>query len=246
MGAKAITQPLLEVHDLDLRIRDRWILRSLNLSLKAGEITAVLGGNGQGKSSLVRMVSGLKAPTSGRIAILGDGLVGVVMENLSEQFVTATVGDELELARACCHQDNVMPWQPLVETLGLTLATDQAPQTLSGGEQVRLLVALAVLKNPRLLILDDPFVFLGWPETVSLMRTLEDLVKQNQVEGCLLTTTETEIAVYSDTVILLNEGRAVYQGSPEGLGEITLPSHVQRPLVNRCAEVVGEGFRETD
>lgn len=244
MGARPINPPLLHVREVSFQAGNRSLLREVSLEARVRELTVCLGGNGQGKSTLFRILAGLLLPGSGTFALSpaepslpGERVrVGAVLETLSEQFVAGTVEDEIDLAVSCTAGKPAAP-EPLLELLGLgSIASDRAPQTLSAGEQARFLVALALVRRPRLLILDDPFVYLGWPEITRLLQSLKQVLREGVVEGCLLSTTETEIALHGDSVVIIDEGRAVFQASPEMLCVKPLPARVQRPLWRRCAE----------
>ena len=101
---------MLEARGLGYRAGERWILQDFDLRVETGHITAVLGANGQGKSTLLRVLTGVLRPSAGNLLVegepfpadpVGEGLVGAVLEQPAEQLVAATVEDEMELTLAC-------------------------------------------------------------------------------------------------------------------------------------------------
>jgi energy-coupling factor transport system ATP-binding protein len=171
-------------------VRDR--LQWTDVALHAGEVLAVQGDNGTGKSTLALVLGGLLRPTSGRVR-LDDGRdpgrlraaelarrIGSVFQNPEHQFVTGRVADELALGprRAGAAPASVLSMvDDLLDRLRLSHLARANPYTLSGGEQRRLSVATALATAPRVLILDEPTFGQDrrtWTELVDLLAKLRD------------------------------------------------------------------------
>ncbi len=168
-------------------------LTAMSLAARAGEVLAVTGPNGVGKSTLALTVGGLLAPTSGLVRGFGDSTaphkwraatltkrVGSVFQNPEHQFVTNRVADELavgprRLGRAEGEIRSVV--DGLLDRLRLSALAGANPYTLSGGEGRRLSVATALATAPQLLVLDEPTFGQDrrtWIELVALLATLRD------------------------------------------------------------------------
>ncbi|HEV8173220.1 MAG TPA: ABC transporter ATP-binding protein [Actinoplanes sp.] len=160
------------------------------LTVRAGEVVAVVGPNGAGKSTLALALGGLLAPTSGRILAFGQAKpphewraaaltqrIGSVFQNPEHQFVTPRVVDELALGPRRLGRPAQPVVDELLERLRLTHVAAANPFTLSGGEARRLSVATALATAPRLLVLDEPTFGQDrrtWIELVDLVARLRD------------------------------------------------------------------------
>ena len=166
-------------------------LSAVSLAVGAGEVLAVTGPNGTGKSTLALALGGLLPPTSGRIEAFGDprpphrwrattlaGRIGSVFQNPEHQFVTTRVADELALGPRRLGRparEISATVDALLERLRLTRLAAANPYTLSGGEARRLSVATALATAPRLLVLDEPTFGQDrrtWIELVTLLAAL--------------------------------------------------------------------------
>jgi energy-coupling factor transporter ATP-binding protein EcfA2 len=166
-------------------------LPEVSLSVGEGEVLAVTGPNGTGKSTLALALGGLLAPTSGRVDAFDDpqpphkwraatlaGRIGSVFQNPEHQFVTTRVADELalgprRLGRTAASVAAIV--DALLDRLRLTHLAAANPYTLSGGEARRLSVATALATAPRLLVLDEPTFGQDrrtWIELVTLLAAL--------------------------------------------------------------------------
>jgi energy-coupling factor transporter ATP-binding protein EcfA2 len=188
-AATAATEELLWTDDVTVARR----LRPVSMSVRAGEVLAITGPNGVGKSTLALTLGGLLAPTAGHVRAFGDrrpphrwraatlaGRIGSVFQDPEHQFVTAKVADELavgprRLGRAPAEVDRLVA--ELLERLRLAHLAAANPHTLSGGEARRLSVATALATAPRLLILDEPTFGQDrrtWLELVALLAELRE------------------------------------------------------------------------
>jgi len=170
-----------------------------DVGLTAGTVTAITGPNGSGKSTLGLLLSGLKAPTVGRIVASPDlagrlgskpphrwpaadlvQRIGTVFQNPEHQFLTGRVRDELSLGPLRAGTGNSAAHarsEELLAALGLTAYADANPFTLSGGQQRRLSVATALATDPAVLVLDEPTFGQDpatWEELVGLLARARD------------------------------------------------------------------------
>ena len=179
---------VLEVDNLSVAMGAQEILRGVSLAVGADEIVAVLGSNGVGKTTLMRAVSGIYPVRSGAIRFMGENIAGrraheIVARGLLQApegrqiFATMSVRENLVLGggdKGLKALDEILRLFPVLgERLG------QKAGSLSGGEQQMLTIARALMRRPRLLLLDEPSLGLA----PKLVRRIFDLVSEIRARG---------------------------------------------------------------
>jgi ABC-2 type transport system ATP-binding protein len=220
--------PVLEVSGLARRYGELEALRGFELALAPGECVAVIGHNGSGKTTAVRMIAGLLDPSAGSVrvdgAIVGDPLEGVtaraalaMIPDTAALYDDLTVREHLQLV-ALAHDDADESLHARIETLLEVLAladkADARPGQLSRGMRQKAQLACALIRPSRLLVLDEPVVGLD----PSAQRTLRELLMEAKRAGraVLLTTHQLEFARgIADRAVLLSDGEVVAVGRYE-------------------------------
>jgi sulfonate transport system ATP-binding protein len=190
-------------------------LAGLNLVVEEGEIVAVVGGSGCGKSTFLRLAAGLDQPTRGRIRLDGeiitrpDPLVGLVFQEprlLPWLTVEQNVGFGL-MERP--HAERKRLVHELLARVGLLHCAQCWPRELSGGQAQRVAIARALAPHPRVLLLDEPFSALDAFTRASLHEHLLDLWRALKPTLVLVTHDVEEAAVLADRVLVMepNPGR---------------------------------------
>jgi energy-coupling factor transport system ATP-binding protein len=167
------------------------VLRQINLQLTIGAPALVAGPSGCGKTTLLEVISGLAEPKTGSVTWNGEGLngrqrrwlSGLVFQFPERHFLGLSVGQELKLGQRRLSADNAEAVLTLVGLGGLSL--QQAPEQLSGGQQRRLALAVQLLRNPKVLLLDEPTAGLDW----SVRREILDLLAVLAKDRILLVVT---------------------------------------------------------
>ncbi|MCX5938161.1 MAG: ABC transporter ATP-binding protein [Cyanobium sp. LacPavin_0920_WC12_MAG_62_9] len=184
---------MLELRDLSYQSATAAspVLRQINLQLAIGAPALVAGPSGCGKTTLLEVISGLAEPKTGSVTWNGEGLngrqrrwlSGLVFQFPECHFLVLSVGQELKLGQRRLSADNAEAVLTLVGLGGLSL--QQAPEQLSGGQQRRLALAVQLLRNPKVLLLDEPTAGLDW----SVRREILDLLAVLSKERILLVVT---------------------------------------------------------
>lgn len=195
----------------------RPVLRGVDLRLGAGERIALVGSNGSGKSTLARLVVGLLRPDAGRVRLAGRDPAGMAAEELARsagyvfqeperQFLTQRVRDEVLLGLRQAERERA---SDVLDRLGLPLATfgERSPYRLSGGEQRRLSLATALVRQPAVLVLDEPTFGQDRHGYDGLLGILDSLSASTTVIAA--THDERFVAEATDRVVRLEDGRIV-------------------------------------
>lgn len=198
----------------------------VSLTLAAGEILAFLGPNGAGKTTTIKMIAGLIQPDAGTVCILGRdphtdpgalAQVGAVLEGNRNLYWRLTPLQNLEyfgVLRGLSPRTARQRGLELLETFGLQEKQDVAVQTLSRGMQQKVAIAVALLHQPALLLLDEPTLGLD----VEAAQAVKSLIRQIAASGraILLTTHQLDIAeALSDQVAVIRQGVIIAQ-APTG------------------------------
>jgi len=213
---------VLEVRGARHRYGDKVALDGVDLRVDEGECVALLGPNGAGKTTLVNMIVGLLARQGGEVAILGGDprnaatrrALGVVQQSLG--FPSTLKVRELVVGAAVRGGLPRTAAGPVLAELELTELADRRVSKLSGGQKQRVQLAMALVTNPALLVLDEPTAGL---DALS-RRRFWHLLAQRRAQGTgVLVTTHLieESAAVADRVVVLSGGRVVGEGTPDEL-----------------------------
>ncbi|MGE0152446.1 MAG: ABC transporter ATP-binding protein [Reyranellaceae bacterium] len=221
---------MLSVENIDLFYGDAQALEQVSLAVPAGEILAIVGANGAGKSSLIRTIHGIEKPRAGRIAYEGRDITGWPSHRICDLgigqvaegrqiFPSLSVLENLEtgafLPRARGKEKDTLErvfamFPRLKERLG------QAAGTLSGGEQQMLAIGRCLMGQPRLIMFDEPSLGLA-PAVVEEMFAV---IRRLNAEGITIVLVEQNVAVsltMAANAYVLENGRIVLQGTGQEL-----------------------------
>lgn len=222
-----MTAPVIEVAGLRKTYGPKVAVEDVSFTVGRGEIVGILGPNGAGKTTTVECVAGLRVPDAGGIRVLGldprhDGPVlrerlGLQLQE-SEMPAKITVREALDLY-ATFYADPADPAE-LIRDLGLADRADTQFRRLSGGQKQRLSVALALVGNPEVAILDELTTGLD-PQARRETWGVVERVRERGVTILLVTHFMEEAERLADRVLLIDAGRVVAEGTPAELAART-------------------------
>jgi polar amino acid transport system ATP-binding protein len=237
-----MTAPILRVEDLQLSRGARPILRGVNFTVDRGELVALMGLSGGGKTTALRSIAALETFDAGTIDV--DGVIlrpgplpsrGTVRElrrrvgmvfQLHYLFEHLTAHDNVTLAplhvSGTAHADASRRATALLESLGVAHRANAYPRELSGGEAQRMAIARAMAMDPPLLLMDEPTASLDPARRQELGGTLRRLTAEGRT---LVVTTHDDDFVrdFATRVIVMAEGQVVEEGAPHDV--LTNPRH---------------------
>ena len=222
--------PLLSIRELEFRYpnTDEDAVRSISCEVPRGEVVAIMGANGSGKTSLIHLIAGLLRPSAGEVAIAGKlshrvklhrlaGKVGIVFQNPDLLLQAETVHDEVAFGP----KNLKFSTQILEDRVSTTLIqfdldnfASEAPYSLSRGQRQRVAVAATFSLHPDLFLLDEPTTGQDAQHLHQLMDELCDEIQQEN-KTLIFATHDTELTLkYAHRVLLLCEGELIFDGEP--------------------------------
>ncbi|WP_436739024.1 ABC transporter ATP-binding protein [Streptomyces sp. BBFR102] len=215
--------PIIEVSGVRKAYGDRTVVDGISFTVEEGEIFGILGPNGAGKTTTVECVEGLRRPDAGSVRVAGldpvqdrDGVTRVLGAQLQESELQPkiTVQEALRLYAAC--YPDPADWRALAGRLGLTEILGTRFAKLSGGQKQRLFIALALIGNPRVVVLDELTTGLD-PRARRETWALIEEVRDSGVTVLLVTHFMEEAQRLCDRIAVIDRGRVAALDTPAGL-----------------------------
>jgi len=222
---------MLEIRDIDVYHEDLQALHEVSLTVEDREIVAIVGSNGAGKSTLLRTICGLLKPATGEMDFNGFDLIEQPVHKIVELgicmvpeerkvFREMTVLENLEMgaftSRARQVKDSTMSWVceifPILESRKI-----QKAGTLSGGEQQMLLIARALMSQPKLLLIDELSLGLAPLLVQHLFETMRQLYESTEIAIVLVEQNVRAALELADRGYVIENGRIVAEGEAQDL-----------------------------
>ena len=209
---------------------DDYILKDVTFHVKQGEWLSIVGHNGSGKSTTIRLIDGLLEAESGEIIIDGDKLtlenvwekrqhIGMVFQNPDNQFVGATVEDDVAFGLENQGMDYQIMFDRVQEALdivGMQDFKEREPARLSGGQKQRVAIAGVVALRPDIIILDEATSMLDPEGRLELIQTVKKIKDRHGMTVISITHDLDEVAL-SDRVLVMKEGQVESTSTPSEL-----------------------------
>ncbi len=234
---------LLQAADVSLRYRPEspLVLDGVTLDVRPGEVVGLLGPNGSGKTSLLRLLSGVRTPTSGRVMLNGAALTSLSRRAVAQLLAVVPQGIELAFDYTALDMvlmgrhphlgpfsmegpDDYAQARAAMAATGTASLEDRLFRTLSGGEQQRVIIAAALAQQPQVLLLDEPTTALDLGAQLDLAALLRRLNTDRGVTLVLSTHDLHLAASVCHRLVLLRHGRIIGSGP---VGDMLTPAHLR-------------------
>ncbi len=259
-GAQSMTaQALLQVRHLHKSFGSQMAVNNVSFDVGAGELLAVIGPNGAGKSTTFNLVNGQLSPDSGSVSLNGQSLIGRKPHDLWRQGVSRTfqmaevfrsmsVIENVQMAMLSAQGLQFSPWrrtrqhradaaQTLLEKVGLADMSQHISDTLAYGDIKRLELAMALVNQPRLLLMDEPTAGMSPSERYALMGLVQFLAKERDVAVMFTEHSMDMVFSFATRILVMAQGRILVEGTPQ---EVQNNPLAQSVYLGRGKTVEGE------
>ncbi len=204
------------------------VIENMNLVIEDGSFTVLVGPSGCGKTTLLRMIAGIGPATSGQVLMDGRDItdlapgkrdVSMVFQNYAI-YPTMTVRENIEFGlknRGVPKEERARRIAEVSRAVGMAEYLDRKPSTLSGGQRQRLALARAMVKQPKVFLMDEPLSNLDAKLRVSMRTELIEMHRQLKTTFVYVTHDQVEAMSMADRIVLMDKGRIQQQASPEVL-----------------------------
>ncbi|GAA5347204.1 energy-coupling factor ABC transporter ATP-binding protein [Streptococcus uberis] len=224
---------IIEVKNVSFKYhtdQDNYTLKDVTFHVKQGEWLSIIGHNGSGKSTSVRLLNGLLVPESGNIIVDGELLteknvwdirqkIGMVFQNPDNQFVGATVEDDVAFGlenKGVEHSQMKKRVDEALNLVGMSAFKTREPARLSGGQKQRVAIAGAVALRPMIIVLDEATSMLDPKGRLELINTIRSIREDYQLTVISITHDLDEVAL-SDRVLVMKNGQVESSSTPREL-----------------------------
>ncbi len=233
----------LSLQNVDKIVGRQIHLKDINIEFENGTRNIILGRTLSGKTSLLRIMAGLDKPTQGKILIDGEDFTGVSVRKRNiamvyQQFINYpsltvynNIASPLKMS-GVGKQEIDRRVRETAEMLRIEKLLDRLPAELSGGQQQRTAIARALVKETRLLLLDEPLVNLDYKLREELRTELQEIFSRREAIVVYTTTEPTEALMLGGNIVVIDEGRVLQTG--------TTPNVYHHPATLKVAEVFSD------
>tara|TARA_B100000131_G_C18015873_1_gene572456 strand:+ start:173 stop:949 length:777 start_codon:yes stop_codon:yes gene_type:complete len=223
---------IIEFENVSLSYGNRLILDNINFKINKNSIHGMLGPNGAGKSTIFNLITGLIKPKSGTIRIFGEDVNNYPVYTRTKKFKTGycpqyggffsdlTLHDNLKaISEIVIDNKNYRTEKinNLITKFEFENLKDIKAKFLSGGQKKRLVIALALLSDPKVLLLDEVYAALDVLTIKMLQETIVNLQQENQITTCICDHQARDLLATCDVAMILNNGKIIAEGSPSDL-----------------------------
>ena len=228
------------------------VLNDFNLEIHKGEKIAVIGSNGAGKSTIMKLMCGLLKPSEGKILLQGQNIkememnelsqiLSLVYQNPEEMFIKDSIRRDIEYAMKVRDVENYQKrTEGLLERFQLTDLQDRDGRLLSGGQMRRASLAIGIALNPSILLLDEPTANLDIATRKEILRTLSDM--KNITDTVMIATHDMQLVCeWAERILVLSGGKLLKDGTREEVfndREVMKEAGIQPPEIYQMGKEI--------
>ncbi|MGQ9690999.1 MAG: energy-coupling factor ABC transporter ATP-binding protein [Thermoproteota archaeon] len=253
-----MNETALEMEDIKYVYPDgHTALENLNMRVMRGERVAILGPNGAGKSTLLMLTNGLFTPSKGRVNVLGMPVnknnlykvrmkVGLVFQDPDDQLFCPTLWEDVTfgpLNMGLSEEEVARRAEDALRVVGLEGLEEKPPHHLSVGEKKKAAIAVVLVMEPEILILDEPTANLDPKSKTELAKLVDNLYKERKITLITATHDVDFVPTVADRVYVLNKGRIIAEGTVrEAFSnfKIMTEANLEPPIVTRLFSLLNE------
>ena len=226
-------KPKIDLKNISLSFNKRQILDNISLKIQEGEIVGVLGPNGVGKSSLFNIIIGLLKPDFGKIFINSSDVTNIPINRRALDFGVCIVPQSGGIFSELTCEENlksiaeiiikdknerVFNVEKMISKFQLESVKNIKGKHLSGGQKKRVCIAMALISNPKVILMDEPFQGLDLMTTRELQETIVNLQTEDNSRCCIISDhAARDLLAISDKAIVIANKKIIAQGSPSEL-----------------------------
>lgn len=205
--------------------RDITVIQDVSIEIKKGEMLGIIGKSGCGKTTLLKIMGGMSAPTSGKVFYQDEDIYQYSNEKLEDyrRLSVGTIFQDYKLLDNMSIRENIIvpailnhedidcainKAEKVAEALGIEGKMDRYPYELSGGEKQRAAISRALMNDPNVILADEPTGNLDPKTTMEVLELLLE-IKNNLKKTIIIVTHDMEIGEYCDSIIKMNQGKIV-------------------------------------
>ncbi|TDL96620.1 ABC transporter ATP-binding protein [Macrococcus carouselicus] len=221
----------IELKNISMKFKDTMAVNDLNLTIDSGKLVSLLGPSGCGKSTTLFMLAGLYEPTEGSILFNGKDVtkvvpekrnIGMVFQNYAlypHMSVLKNIAFPLRMAKVGRKEsmERAVQAAKLVEINHLL---DRKPGQLSGGQQQRVAIARAIVREPEVLLLDEPLSNLDAKLRLTMREEIREIQQRLKITTLFVTHDQEEALSISDQVVLMKDGHLIQHGDPRDMYDL--------------------------
>jgi iron complex transport system ATP-binding protein len=222
---------IIKAENIKVKYRDQEVISNLNISIKREDIVTIIGPNGSGKTTILKVLSRNLKPDRGQVYLQGKDIATLGRKTIAKQMAVLSqthyspkdvnVKQLVTYGRFAykkwwkglgIQDQKTVEWA--LETTGLQQFAQRRVSTLSGGEKQRVWLAMAIAQKPDVLLLDEPTTYLDICHQLEILELVYDLNQKEQITVVMVLHDINHAARYSDEIIVLKDGDIFIQGSP--------------------------------
>lgn len=224
----------IQFHNVSFHIQGKPILCNINFKARQGEFITILGSNGAGKSTLLKILLGFNNATSGKISVFNQNLnlknrilirkkIAYMPQSFDvDRYFPILVKDVIYIGRTGIkekklNQDNKEIVDSIVKELKIKNLLEKPFGVISGGEKQKVMLAMVLVQNPEILLLDEPNLNLDLYAYKNFLNLVEKIYKHHQLTILFVTHLITHIPASSGKIIVIKNGHIIFKGSKENI-----------------------------